>query len=99
MTAKKNAPKELSLAKVLDLNEASALHAKLMTLRGSNLVIDASGVERAGALCVQVLIAAARSWEKEKLSFGFSKLSDSLAKTLQLIGVNHEPLLIKETGK
>jgi chemotaxis protein CheX len=99
MTTKIGATKKLSLGKVLDLNEATALHGKLMAMRGNNLSIDASGVERAGALCVQVLIAAAKSWEEEKHSFAFSKMSDALARTMQLIGVNHDHLLAKESRK
>jgi chemotaxis protein CheX len=91
------AMKKLSLEKILDLNEASALHGKLMSMRGSDLAIDASAVERCGALCIQVLMSASKTWEQEKLSFKFSKISDALAKTMQLIGVNHEMMLAKES--
>lgn len=97
MSGKSGAAKKLSLEKVLDLNEASALHSKLMGLRGSNLTVDGSSVEKAGALCIQVLMSAAKSWEEDKLSFGFSKISDALGKTMQLIGVNHDHLLVKES--
>jgi chemotaxis protein CheX len=97
MSGKAGAAKKLSLGKVLDLNEASSLHGKLMGLRGSNLTIDASAVERAGALCVQVIMSAAKSWEEDKHSFKFSKISDALAKTMQLIGVNYDRLLAKES--
>jgi chemotaxis protein CheX len=97
MTGKSAAAKKLSLEKVLDLNEASALHGKLMALRGSDVAIDASSVERAGALCVQVLMSAAKTWEEEKHSFTFSKISDALAKTMQLIGVTYDHLLAKES--
>lgn len=96
MSGKSGAAKKLSLDKVLDLNEASALHTKLMALRGSNLTIDGSSVERAGALCIQVLMSAAKSWEEDKHTFGFSKISDALGKTMQLIGVNYDHLLAKE---
>lgn len=96
MAPKKAAPKSLSLAPVLDLNEASALHSKLMGLRGSNLVIDASAVERVGALCVQVLMAGAKSWDEDNHSFAFSKVSDAFTKTTQLIGVNIDHLMAKE---
>ena len=88
--------KTLSLAAVLDLNEASALRGKLVSMRGSNLTIDASGVERVGTLCAQVLMAAARTWEDDKLAFKFSKVSDAFEKTMQLIGVNFDHLLSKE---
>jgi chemotaxis protein CheX len=93
----KSAAKKLNLEKVLDLNEASALHGKLMALRGSDVAVDASSVERAGALCVQVLMSAAKTWEEEKHSFTISKISDALAKTMQLIGVNYDHLLAKES--
>ena len=67
-----------------------------MALRGNNLVIDASAVERVGALCVQVLLAGAKSWEEDKHSFAFSKVSDAFTKTTQLIGVNIDHLMAKE---
>ncbi|MGA1800648.1 STAS domain-containing protein [Rhizobium sp. HT1-10] len=94
--AVKKADKKISLAAVLDLNEASTLRSKLLGLRGNNVVIDASGVERAGALCAQVLMAAAKTWDEDKHSLTFSKVSDSFQKTMQLIGVNMDHLLAKE---
>jgi chemotaxis protein CheX len=97
MTGKSGAAKSLSLEKVLDLNEATTLHGKFMALRGSDVAVDASSVERAGALCVQVLMSAAKTWEEEKCAFTFSKMSDALAKTMQLIGVNYDHLLAKES--
>ncbi|HTO32777.1 MAG TPA: STAS domain-containing protein [Pararhizobium sp.] len=96
MATKKAAQKSLSLAPVLDLNEANALHGKLMGLRGNAIVIDASSVERIGALCVQVLMAGAKSWEEDKQSFTFAKVSDAFTKTTQLIGVNIDHLMAKE---
>jgi chemotaxis protein CheX len=97
MTGKSGAAKSLSLEKVLDLNEATALHGKFMALRGSDVTVDASSVERAGAHCVQVLMSAAKTWEEEKHAFTFSRMSDALAKTMQLIGVNYDHLLAKES--
>lgn len=96
MASKKAAQKSLSLAPVLDLNEATALHAKLMGLKGNPLVIDASAVERVGALCAQVLMAGAKSWEEDKQPFTFNKVSDPFMKTMQLIGVNIDHLLAQE---
>ncbi|MDO9416087.1 STAS domain-containing protein [Pararhizobium sp.] len=96
MASKKAAGQSLSLAPVLDLNEATLLHGKLMGVRGTNLTIDASAVERVGALCLQVLMAAAKCWEEDKVSFKFSKVSDAFTKTSQLVGVNIDHLLAKE---
>lgn len=92
----KKSEKTVSLAAVLDLNEAAALRGKLMGLRGSNVVIDASGVERIGALCVQVIMAAAKTWNEDKQSFTLSKVSDAFQKTMQVIGVDISHLLAKE---
>lgn len=98
MKGKASAAKTLSLDNVLDLNAAGGLHANLMALRGSDLVIDASAVERVGALCLQVLMSAAKTWEEEKLSLTFSKMSDALTKTMQLTGVNYDHMLAKESN-
>ncbi|MHB0953268.1 MAG: STAS domain-containing protein [Allorhizobium sp.] len=96
MASKKGEQKNLKLSAVLDLNEASALRGNLMDLRGSGLAIDASGVERVGTQCVQVLMAGAKAWEEDKKPFTFVKASDAFLKTLQLIGVNADHLLAKE---
>ena len=94
--ASRKGEKTVSLAAVLDLNEASALRGTLMGLRGSNVAIDASGVERIGAWCIQVIMAAAKTWDEDKLSFTFSKVSDAFQKTLQMIGIDIDHLLAKE---
>ncbi|MDO6962537.1 STAS domain-containing protein [Rhizobium alvei] len=99
MSAKTGAAKKLSLEKVLDLNEATALQTKLMALKGSDVTIDASAVERVGALCVQVLMSAAKTWEEEKKNFTIENVSDAMSKTMQLIGVNYDHLLAKESRK
>ncbi len=95
MAAKKNG-KTLNLSAIIDLNEASAMRDKFLSLRGSDLSIDASAVERVGALGAQVLMAAAKTWDQDKLAFTFSKASDAFQKTMQLIGVDIHHLLAKE---
>ena len=95
MAAKKSA-KTLDLTAVLDLNEASALRDKLLSMRGHPLAIAPSAVERLGALCAQVLMAAERTWDQDKQSLTFAKVSDAFTKTMQLVGVNIDHLLAKE---
>ncbi|SIQ03055.1 chemotaxis protein CheX [Rhizobium sp. RU35A] len=86
----------LKLVSVLDLNEASVLHGQLSSMRGKDLSIDASGVDRVGVQCVQVLMAAANAWEEDKKKFVFETVSDAFRKTMQLIGINIDHLLAKE---
>lgn len=99
MATKKAASGSLKLSPVLDLNEASALHGALMSMRGRNVAIDASEVERIGVQCVQVLIAGARAWQADKKSYVVEKTSDAFAKTMQLIGVDTDLLVAKEISK
>ncbi|TDK35139.1 STAS domain-containing protein [Rhizobium deserti] len=96
MAPKKAAPGSLKLSSVLDLNEASALHGKLMAMRGSNVTIDASQVERIGVQCGQVLVAGAKAWQSDKKSFLVEKASDAFEKTMQLIGIDGANLVAKE---
>ena len=98
MKGKAAAAKTLSLDNVLDLNAAGSLHSQLLGMRGSDLVIDASSVEKAGALCLQVLMSAAKTWEEEKHSLTFSQMSEALMKTMQLAGVNYDHMLAKESN-
>jgi chemotaxis protein CheX len=98
MKRKAAAAKTLSLDNVLDLNAAGSLHAQLLALRGSDLEIDASAVEKVGTPCIQVLMSAQKTWEEEKKNLTFSKMSDALMKTMQLSGVNYEQMLAKESN-
>ncbi|RWX76978.1 STAS domain-containing protein [Neorhizobium lilium] len=96
MAAKKAGSGKMKLSAVLDLNEASALHGQLISMRGSDIVLDASGVERVGVQCAQVLVAGARAWDEDKKSFLVEKASDAFEKTMQLIGINPANLVAKE---
>ena len=99
MASKKAANGTLKLSPVLDLNEATTLHGKLMSMRGSNIAIDASEVERLGVQCAQVLIAGARAWQADKKTYAVEKSSDAFAKTMQLIGIDTDHLVAKEIQK
>jgi chemotaxis protein CheX len=96
MAAKKAGSGNIKLSAVLDLNEASTLHGQLMNMRGSDVVLDASGVERVGVQCVQVLVAGARAWDQDQKSFLVEKASQSFEKTMQLIGIDPANMVAKE---
>jgi chemotaxis protein CheX len=96
MAARKAAQSALKLSPVLDLNQASVLHGKLTEMRGSPIAVDASEVERVGAQCAQVLMAAIKAWEADGKPFTISKASDAFDKTLKLIGVDIDHMLPKE---
>jgi chemotaxis protein CheX len=55
-------PVVLALPAVLDIQAAETLRVQLTGARGQPLTIDGSAVERLGGLCLQVLLAARRTW-------------------------------------
>lgn len=95
MAAMKTA-KAMTLPSVLDLNEAATLRTRFVGLRGGDLAVDASGVERVGGLCAQVFMSAAKTWEEDKKAFTVVKASEAFRKTMQMIGLEIDHLLAKE---
>jgi chemotaxis protein CheX len=55
----------LKLPATIDVARARAMFEDLCKRRGSRLVLDASALEKAGALAVEVLIAGQRQWEAD----------------------------------
>jgi len=53
------------LADSLDLTAAAPLAAELLAARGKPATLDASGVQRLGAQCLQVLLAARALWASD----------------------------------
>ncbi|MEP3439232.1 MAG: STAS domain-containing protein [Hoeflea sp.] len=99
MSSKDAAPKILKLPEVLDLNAANRLHEQVLAHKGEDIDIDATEVDRVGAQCVQVLLAAALSWRADDQILKVKQASDAFIKTLQLLGISDEALLPKEILK
>jgi chemotaxis protein CheX len=76
----------LVLAENLDLSAAGPLHGDLSRLRGHAVTVDAANVERLGALCLQVLLAAARAWAADGQPFTVAASSASFDATVALFG-------------
>jgi len=74
------------LAPNLDLNAGAKLREDLLAKRGAALEVDASQVQRVGALCLQVLIAARHEWEHAKLSLIFTSPSAQFDEGIRLMG-------------
>jgi chemotaxis protein CheX len=90
----------LELPPVLDLVAASTLLEALLRRRGETLVVDGSAVERLGAQCLQVLLAARAAWAADEQSLRFANGSEDFVATLELLGVAPETLTsLKETAQ
>ena len=67
----------LTLAEVLDLNAAEPLKAELLALRGHELTLDASAVERLGGLCLQILMSARKTWDADGVNLRLGSVSQA----------------------
>lgn len=77
----------LALEPVLDITAAGPLAADLIRLRGRDLVVDASGVERLGAQCLQVLLSASATWSLDGMEFEVANPSPVFAEGLAAAGL------------
>ena len=76
----------LVLADSLDLTAAAPLAAELLAARGSPATLDASGVQRLGAQCLQVLLAARALWSSDGLPWRVVNASPEFTDATALMG-------------
>ncbi|WP_207801782.1 STAS domain-containing protein [Phenylobacterium hankyongense] len=74
------------LGEVLDLNAATPLATELLALRGRDLEVDASAVQRLGAQCLQVLLSARDTWDADGAGFAVVGPSPEFSAVLALLG-------------
>ena len=87
----------LILPDCLDASAAAAVKDMLLARRGNALVVDASQVRRVGAQSLQILIAAARTWQADGMSYCVTNSSSELLDTIALIGLSREDLMLQGT--
>ncbi len=74
------------LPPVLGLTEAEPLAALLLSRRGTPLILDGSAVERLGAQCLQVLLAARQTWETDGQPFRIETPSHAFTEAAHIFG-------------
>ena len=83
------------LPAVLDIQQAGPLRDQLLALRGHPVTVDASAVDRLGALCLQVLISARKTWDADGKGFALNPASAALNEQLAAYGcadLNTDPV-------
>jgi chemotaxis protein CheX len=75
----------VQLAQILDLGAAAPLKQALLAARGAPIAIDASQVERFGALCLQVLLAAKATWAADGHAFAIEAPSAAFLEGARLM--------------
>ncbi|MBY0565071.1 MAG: STAS domain-containing protein [Hyphomonadaceae bacterium] len=81
----------MKLAPTLDLAAAAPLRQALLAARGQPLRIDASDVERLGALCLQVLLSAKLTWAQDGCAFSIAEPSGAFMEAARLM-IGDSPL-------
>ncbi|HKT53921.1 MAG TPA: STAS domain-containing protein [Caulobacteraceae bacterium] len=82
------APVEITLQAILDLTAARSLAGELLARRGAPLSLDASKVERLGALCLQVLLSARVTWMRDGQPLTIKDVSPAFEDQFQRFGAN-----------
>jgi chemotaxis protein CheX len=80
--------KRLQLPAVLDLTAAAPLAKSLLSRRGAELSVDASRVNRVGAQCLQVLVAAAETWKTDGVDLRLVKPTPEFLEGSRLLGIH-----------
>jgi chemotaxis protein CheX len=76
----------VQLPVALDCKEASLLAARLRTLRGQPVRLDASRVNRLSGLCLQVLLSAKNTWASDNVPIVIEDASAVFSKGWLLYG-------------
>jgi chemotaxis protein CheX len=87
------APRLIELPENLDMPAAAQLVEALLKRTGAPLALDASKVSRLGASCLQVLLAAARTWKVQGHALTLSNASARFLEDLNLLGLEPDTFL------
>ena len=99
MAGGKQRPRRLQLSQDLDGSQVKPLLDQLAKKRGNTLQINASKVERLGAPCAQVLVAAARTWRDEMHVLQIVKPSESFIEGIDQMGLTLTDVSFEDAEK
>ncbi len=83
----------LDLPVRLDTEAAETLKQQLLAHQGQDVELGGSGVEHLGALCLQVLISASKTWGAANRKLSWDGVSEALKEQLGLYGFSPETVL------
>ncbi|MEZ5996970.1 MAG: STAS domain-containing protein [Hyphomonadaceae bacterium] len=78
----------MRLPAILDLGAATPLWTEICAQRGQPLQLDASGVERLGGICLQVLLSAHAQWRADGMEFSVINASSAFSEALGLMAAS-----------
>lgn len=77
----------VALPAVLDITAAGPLASEFLRVRGKDVSVDASKVERVGAQCIQVLLSAVATWTLDGMEFDLAHPSSAFVEGLEIAGL------------
>ncbi|MEO0999840.1 MAG: STAS domain-containing protein [Pseudomonadota bacterium] len=77
----------LDLPRHLSTAEGEGLLADILERRGHPMTLDAGRVEHLGALCLQILLSAERSWRRDGVAFAVAPRSPGFEEGLARFGI------------
>jgi len=87
----------LVLPAKLDLSEVATLHKELLSRQDQDVTLDLSGTSHLGALCLQVIIAAARQTKGAGNQFSMHSTNDQVLAQLAVMGTSPEMIMEGQT--
>ncbi|MEP6342591.1 MAG: STAS domain-containing protein [Maricaulaceae bacterium] len=84
----------LILEAKLDLMAAPPLNEALSALQGEAVNLDASNVTHIDMPCLQILLAAAKHWQRSDMNLYISNPSDAFRAGLETLGI--DPLIFQK---
>ena len=78
----------LTLPTRLDSAAAEAFRSQLLERQGQPLRLDGQDTTLLGGRCLEILVAARRSWSKAGQQLSITRPSDALRRDLRLLGVS-----------
>lgn len=86
----------IELSAHLDLTAAGPLAERLLAMRGEPVTLVASGVEKLGAQCLQVLLSAVATWKADMTALAISDPSAGFQDGLATLGLSLDGLMAQE---
>ncbi len=90
---------QLTLDAKLASKAAPELHARLSEHRADTVVLDASAVTQVGALSMQIIASAAKSWSERGGSFEVVDPSDVFIESARNFGIDPALLGLETSGR
>lgn len=95
----KAATARIRLPDHLDIKAAGPLALELTAARGNDVVLDASGIERVGGQCLQVLISAAATWTVDGAELVIDTPSPAFVDAIRIAGLDLTQFSVHPMGR